>query len=92
MIQKIFLGYFKSLCFVVMSLNISKSIYKNQELITKMFFPFYKNLKTRAGLTIKQNKHVLRAPREGGHHRNFHSQIFNGASVFNEIIQVVLTT
>ncbi len=25
----------------------------------------------RAGVTIKQNKPVLRASREGGHHRNF---------------------
>ena len=75
-----------------MSLNNSKSIYKNQELIIKMFFPFYKNPKTRAGLTIKQNKHVLRVPREGEHHKNFYSQIFNGASVFNEIIPVVQTT
>ena len=25
----------------------------------------------RAGLTNKQNKHVLRVSREGGHHRNF---------------------
>lgn len=32
----------------------------------------------RAGLTIKQNKHVLKAPRGGGTTEIFHCQIYHG--------------
>ena len=42
---------------------------------------------SRGGLTIKQNKHVLRASREGGTTEIFHSRIYHGT--YGAILQMV---